>query len=86
MEIPEHMQGTVYETIQMENQTACLRSLPSYIYKPRLFRDGNQWCALLGEDIQEGVVGFGESPERAMTAFDTAWYAAIEQNKEAPND
>ena len=46
---------------------------PSVIWKPKLYRDGDQWCALLGENIQEGVVGFGESPETAMWAFDNAW-------------
>lgn len=46
---------------------------PSYIWRPRLFLDGNQWCALLGENIMIGVAGFGDSPEAACCAFDTAW-------------
>lgn len=36
-------------------------------------RDGNQWCALFGENIQDGVVGFGDGPDAAMWAFDEAW-------------
>ena len=32
----------------------------------RLFRDGDQWCALRGENLQEGVSGFGLTPEAAL--------------------
>ena len=46
---------------------------PSVVFKPTLFKDGNMWCALLGENVQEGVCGFGETPSHAMWAFDTAW-------------
>ena len=46
---------------------------PSVLYRPRLFIDGNQWCALYGDNIQDGVAGFGDSPELAMWAFDKAW-------------
>ena len=43
------------------------------MWKPTLSIDGNQWCALYGEDLQNGVAGFGDSPELAMYAFDAAW-------------
>ncbi len=33
------------------------------------YMDGNQWCFLFGEDIQSGVVGFGETPYKAMLDF-----------------
>jgi hypothetical protein len=46
---------------------------PSYLYKPRLFLDGNRWCALYGEDLQNGVAGFGKSPELAYQDFDKQW-------------
>lgn len=46
---------------------------PCVLFKPRLFRDGDAWCALLGEDLQSGVAGFGSSPAEAMTDFDKAW-------------
>lgn len=50
---------------------------PSTVHKPRLFIDGNQWCALLGENLQDGVAGFGGSPHEAMMAFDDAWLAKL---------
>lgn len=43
------------------------------IYKPRVFKDGDKWCALLGLNIQEGVCGFGNTPEEACLAFDKEW-------------
>lgn len=46
---------------------------PSAIYRPRLFVDGDEWCALYGDDLQNGVAGFGASPREAMAAFDEAW-------------
>jgi len=58
---------------QAWQQAAAAQERPCVLWKPRLFRDGNQWCALLGENIQDGVVGFGDSPDAAMWAFDEAW-------------
>ena len=46
---------------------------PSAVYRPRLSIDGNQWCALYGENLQDGVAGFGDTPDAACAAFDDAW-------------
>lgn len=46
---------------------------PSVVFKPVLSKDGNMWCALFGNNLQEGVAGFGSTPAKAMWAFDTAW-------------
>lgn len=45
---------------------------PAISMKPRIFPDGNMWCCLYGENLQEGVAGFGETPEKAMSDFDRA--------------
>ena len=47
---------------------------PSVLFRPKLSKDGNQWCALLGNNLQEGCAGFGDTPADAMWRFDTAWY------------
>ena len=47
---------------------------PSVLYRPTLSADGTMWCALLGEDLQAGVAGFGDTPAAAMTAFDQAFW------------
>lgn len=48
---------------------------PSTIYKPKLYKDGNLWCALYGDNIQDGVAGFGDSPALAYEDFDRNWEA-----------
>lgn len=50
---------------------------PSVLYRPSLSIDGDKWCALYGEDLQNGVVGFGKSPELAMLAFNQAWWRKL---------
>ena len=50
---------------------------PSYLYRPTVTLDGDQWCALYGPDLQVGVAGFGDSPALAMEAFDRAWVTPI---------
>jgi len=49
---------------------------PSVLFRPALFPDGDQWCALYGDDLQAGVAGFGDTPARAMDDFDTQWLRA----------
>lgn len=46
---------------------------PSAIFRPSLAPDGDQWCALYGENLAVGVSGFGPTPEAAMAAFDAEW-------------
>ena len=33
------------------------------------YKDGNQWCVLYGENIQDGIVGFGDTRLDAMLEF-----------------
>lgn len=46
---------------------------PCVLFRPSLSIDGNQWCALYGENLQDGVAGFGSTPEGAMQNFDLEW-------------
>jgi hypothetical protein len=46
---------------------------PSARLKPAVFRDGDQWCALYGLDLQSGVAGFGDTEELALIDFDARW-------------
>jgi len=47
---------------------------PSVIYRPDLTFDGSMWCAIYGRNLQNGVAGFGVSPEEAMWDFNIQWY------------
>lgn len=33
------------------------------------YKDGNAWCILLGDNIQEGICGFGDTKEEALIDF-----------------
>ncbi len=59
---------------------------PSVLFRPAMSIDGNMWCALYGDNLQDGVAGFGDTPDEAMRAFDQAWWkertpAAVRQIK-----
>ncbi len=65
-------------------EKASLESLtPHARMKPTLSREGNLWMALYGTNIQEGVCGFGETPEKAMIQFDIEWLNAPAPPKES---
>jgi hypothetical protein len=46
---------------------------PHVLMRPAVYIDGNKWCALYGDNIQDGVAGFGDSPAEAMSDFDANW-------------
>lgn len=58
-------------------EAAAGHARPSAVFMPRLSIDGDQWCALYGENLQDGVAGFGDSPADAMWDFDRAWGAKL---------
>lgn len=41
--------------------------------RPKMYIDGDQWCALYGENLQDGVAGFGATPAEAEAAFNQTW-------------
>ncbi len=49
---------------------------PSVLFRPALSIDGGKWCALYGDNLQDGVAGFGDSPDAAARDFDKSWRAS----------
>lgn len=41
---------------------------------PTFTKDGNQFCYLYGENLQEGIAGFGDTPYLAMNDFCQKFY------------
>lgn len=64
--------GRYGEILETHAMWECISSLG---IKP--FKDGNQWCFLYGNNIQDGICGFGR------TVFDAAWdfYTNIKTEK-----
>ena len=47
---------------------------PCILLKPKIYIDGHKWCVLYGDNLQDGLAGFGNSPELAMLDFDKNFY------------
>lgn len=43
------------------------------LLKPKLSKDGDQWCVLYGENLQEGISGFGLTPYLAIIDFNKSF-------------
>lgn len=61
------------EAASCESQAAQEKCRPFMLLRPRIYLDGNQWCVLYGENIQEGVCAFGDTPDDASRKFDLVW-------------
>jgi len=47
------------------------------ILRPSIRIEGNQWCVLYGENLQDGITGFGDTPYLAVLAFNREWHRNI---------
>jgi hypothetical protein len=63
-----------YNMRQAAQETEYARQATHAIMRPKVYPDGNEWCALYGENLQEGVAGFGKTPQLACADFDTNWH------------
>lgn len=41
--------------------------------KPKLYKDGDKWCCLYGDNIQVGICGFGDTPYASILEFNKSW-------------
>lgn len=62
-----------YESIQHQEKLNLIIAEQELLYVKTFgltpFKDGNVWCVLLGENIQDGISGFGNSPLNAIIDF-----------------
>lgn len=75
------MTGLNIDTSRIDHAAQCLaQEISAYhatffsALKPRLFMDGDMWCALYGDNLQEGIVGFGETPAKALFEFEATMH------------
>ena len=50
---------------------------PFRMLKTSITLDGNKWCVSYGDNLQDGVAGFGDSPDEASRDLDKAWYEKL---------
>lgn len=66
-----------YETLTKQSINNAAVEAEEYnlvsLLKPKIFLDGRRWCVLYGENIQDGVAGFGLTPYKAVLDFNRAW-------------
>lgn len=59
-----HLLNTKIEEVGNELMRPCV------LLKPKLTREGDCWCALYGENLHDGIAGFGKTPSEAFYNFD----------------
>lgn len=69
----QSVQDAMWNAAAEAHTTATKQGAPHVLMRPRVFPDGNKWCALYGDNLQEGVAGFGDTPESAAADFDNNW-------------
>lgn len=76
----EEAQADAEEARTRATQT-CLVTRPCRLYPVVLMNDGLEWvCKLPGHsDPSRDLVGTGECPEKALLAFDKAWYGVSDE-------
>ena len=68
----EEYVGMIYQMVQLERIHNDLICEPHVVMRPEVTKDGNAWLCIYG-DLPTGVVGCGETPEKACADFDRAW-------------
>lgn len=70
-----------HETLRHQSDIAYYVEREEYnlfsLLKPSLTKDGDQWSCLYGENLQEGVCGFGDTPYKAILNFNKAWHTPL---------
>ena len=62
---------------QMDSYCKAHPGNPSAVRRPQLLLRGQLWIALLGPNMEEGIVGIGPTIEAALRAFDTQYLTGL---------
>lgn len=68
---------------QMKEYCAARPGSPSAVRRPQLFFRGELWIALLGPNLEEGIVAIGPTVAAALRAFDTQYLAGLRPPNES---
>lgn len=74
-----HLAGnsTLAAMDRMERYCTANPGSPSAARRPQLLYRGQLWIALLGPNVQEGIIGIGKTVESALRAFDAQYLAGL---------
>ena len=62
---------------EMKHYWATHPASPSAVRRPELFIRGDLWIALLGPNMEEGIIGIGPTVAAALRAFDAQYLIAL---------
>jgi uncharacterized protein YgfB (UPF0149 family) len=62
-----------------------LKGFLSHKLGAKLTKDGNSWCYLLGENLQEGIAGFGDTPLDAAKDFEENYLKSQTEKPSIPH-
>lgn len=65
------------QIISIKTETAIKRDYWVVILGLMPKRDGDEWCFLWGDSLQDGVCAFGKTPLEAIQNFDKAMYEKL---------
>src|SRR5215813_13363635 len=68
---------------QMKDYCVARPGSPSAVRRPQLFFRGELWIALLGPNLEEGIVGIGPTVAAALRAFDAQYVAGVHSSNKA---
>ena len=68
---------TLAATEEMRRYCAAHPKSPAALRRPRLSIRGRTFVALLGPTIEEGIVGFGDTAQAALRAFDVQYSRSV---------
>ena len=70
-------QDTINNSLIAEAQINYWATKKDYIIvealRPKIMLDGDKWCCLYGNNLQEGIAGFGNTPNEAVIDFNNAF-------------
>jgi hypothetical protein len=61
-----HVKEDILMDMNIQNADDRMRYQMAAGLNAKLTRDGNAWCWLIGDNLQDGVAGFGASPRGAL--------------------
>src|SRR6187401_2503262 len=69
--------GRTTPTVEvLEQYCAAHPDSPVAVRRPKLFFRSGTWIAILGDNIEDGIVGFGSSAQAALRTFDLIYRRA----------
>ncbi|PYK31059.1 MAG: hypothetical protein DME57_05035 [Verrucomicrobia bacterium] len=80
---PHVLDATSAGMERMERYCTAHPGSPSTARNPQLLYRGQLWIALLGPNVEEGIVGIGQTVEAALRAFDAQYHAGLRPPAEA---